>query len=61
MIRTAPAELQVRKIDLRADDAMDKDGGTESLSMGLTPMTTTATTATTTTATTTKVVGVAGF
>ena len=60
MIKTAPAELQVRKIDLRADDAMDEDGGAESPPMVLTA-TTTTTTATTTTATTTKVVGVAGF
>ena len=27
MIKAAPAELQVRKIDLRAGDAMDEDSG----------------------------------
>ena len=29
MIKAAPAELQVRKNDLRADDAMVEDSGTE--------------------------------
>ena len=29
MIKAAPAELQVRKIDLRAGDAMDEDSGSD--------------------------------